>query len=264
MDPTVDPLSPENMMCLFTGPLTGTRAATGARYMIMTKSPLTGALTTSNSGRSLPHRDEARRLRRHHPQGTRDRAGVPLCDSRQGGAASRRPPLGQGHRGDHRPAVRGDRPEGPRGLHRARRGTARALRLGDEREAPGRGALRRGRGDGLEEPEGRGDQGRGQGGPPPRSCRLRRLQQGGDRYLQGRRRGHSGGHQPLRHHLRRGPRREDGRPAHQELPAGRSSNRGKAGSRRSSTRSTSSAEEPASAAPSGAPASARWRSRRGL
>jgi aldehyde:ferredoxin oxidoreductase len=54
MDPTVDPLSPENMMCLFTGPLTGTRAATGARYMIMTKSPLTGALTTSNSGGQFP------------------------------------------------------------------------------------------------------------------------------------------------------------------------------------------------------------------
>ena len=54
MDPTVDPLSPENIMCMFTGPLTGTRAATGARYMIMTKSPLTGALTTSNSGGHFP------------------------------------------------------------------------------------------------------------------------------------------------------------------------------------------------------------------
>jgi aldehyde:ferredoxin oxidoreductase len=54
MDPTVDALSPENMMCMFTGPLTGTRAATGARYMIMTKSPLTGALTTSNSGGHFP------------------------------------------------------------------------------------------------------------------------------------------------------------------------------------------------------------------
>jgi len=54
MDPTVDPLHPDNMMCLFTGPLTGTRAATGARYMIMTKSPLTGALTTSNSGGHFP------------------------------------------------------------------------------------------------------------------------------------------------------------------------------------------------------------------
>jgi aldehyde:ferredoxin oxidoreductase len=54
MDPTVDPLSAENVMCMFTGPLTGTRAATGARYMIMTKSPLTGALTTSNSGGHFP------------------------------------------------------------------------------------------------------------------------------------------------------------------------------------------------------------------
>src|SRR5665811_828243 len=54
LDPMVEPLSPENMVCMFTGPLTGTRAATGARYMIMTKSPLTGALTTSNSGGHFP------------------------------------------------------------------------------------------------------------------------------------------------------------------------------------------------------------------
>ena len=36
------------------GPLTGTRAPTGARYMITTKSPLTGAITCSNSGGHFP------------------------------------------------------------------------------------------------------------------------------------------------------------------------------------------------------------------
>ncbi len=54
LDPKADPLGPENMMVLATGPLTGTKAPTGARYMITTKSPLTGALTCSNSGGKFP------------------------------------------------------------------------------------------------------------------------------------------------------------------------------------------------------------------
>lgn len=41
-------------MIMATGPLTGTGAPTGARYMVMTKSPLTGALTCSNSGGFFP------------------------------------------------------------------------------------------------------------------------------------------------------------------------------------------------------------------
>jgi aldehyde:ferredoxin oxidoreductase len=54
MDPLVDPLSPENMLIFATGPLTATPAPTGNRYMVVTKSPLTGALTNSNSGGSFP------------------------------------------------------------------------------------------------------------------------------------------------------------------------------------------------------------------
>ncbi|GAB6145316.1 aldehyde ferredoxin oxidoreductase family protein [Desulfocicer niacini] len=54
MDPTCDPFSPENLMVMMTGPLTGTGAPTGARYMVMTKSPLTGAVTCSNSGGMMP------------------------------------------------------------------------------------------------------------------------------------------------------------------------------------------------------------------
>ncbi|MFW2366581.1 MAG: aldehyde ferredoxin oxidoreductase N-terminal domain-containing protein, partial [Desulforhopalus sp.] len=54
VDPTIDPLSPANIIVMATGPLTGTRTPTGARYMIMTKSPLTGAITCSNSGGSFP------------------------------------------------------------------------------------------------------------------------------------------------------------------------------------------------------------------
>lgn len=50
MDPGVDALSPENKLIMATGPLTGTNASCGARYMVVTKGPLTGAITTSNSG----------------------------------------------------------------------------------------------------------------------------------------------------------------------------------------------------------------------
>jgi len=53
-DPMVDPLSEENLMIFATGPLTGTKTPTGARYMVMTKSPLTGAITCSNSGGQFP------------------------------------------------------------------------------------------------------------------------------------------------------------------------------------------------------------------
>ena len=53
-DPKGHPFSPENPMIMATGPLTGTGAPTGARYMVMTKSPLTGAVTCSNSGGIFP------------------------------------------------------------------------------------------------------------------------------------------------------------------------------------------------------------------
>jgi aldehyde:ferredoxin oxidoreductase len=41
LDPACNPLSPENMLILATGPLTGTQAPTAARAMVTTKSPLT-------------------------------------------------------------------------------------------------------------------------------------------------------------------------------------------------------------------------------
>ncbi|MFT5527190.1 MAG: aldehyde:ferredoxin oxidoreductase, partial [Pirellulaceae bacterium] len=50
LDPTVDPLSPENKLIFATGPLTGTPVPCGARYMVVTKGALTNAITTSNSG----------------------------------------------------------------------------------------------------------------------------------------------------------------------------------------------------------------------
>lgn len=50
LDPTVDPLSPDNKLIFATGPLTGTPVPCGARYMVVTKGALTSAITTSNSG----------------------------------------------------------------------------------------------------------------------------------------------------------------------------------------------------------------------
>lgn len=50
VDPKVDPLSPENKIIFATGPLTGTMASTGARYSVVTKGALTGAIACSNSG----------------------------------------------------------------------------------------------------------------------------------------------------------------------------------------------------------------------
>jgi aldehyde:ferredoxin oxidoreductase len=54
MDPQADPLSAENILVMATGPLTSTPAPTGNRYMVVTKSPLTGALANSNSGGVFP------------------------------------------------------------------------------------------------------------------------------------------------------------------------------------------------------------------
>ncbi len=46
----VDPLGPENIFGLVTGPLTGSPAVGGARYQAMAKSPLTGGWGDANSG----------------------------------------------------------------------------------------------------------------------------------------------------------------------------------------------------------------------
>jgi len=50
VDPKVDPLSAENKIIWATGPLTGTMASTGGRYVVVTKGPLTGAIACSNAG----------------------------------------------------------------------------------------------------------------------------------------------------------------------------------------------------------------------
>lgn len=54
VNPRCDPLSPDNMLVMATGPLTGTATPTGSRYMVMTKGPLTDTITCSNSGGQFP------------------------------------------------------------------------------------------------------------------------------------------------------------------------------------------------------------------
>jgi aldehyde:ferredoxin oxidoreductase len=54
VNPTCDPFGPQNKIIMAAGPLTGTAAPTGARYVVTTKSPLTGAITCSNSGGYFP------------------------------------------------------------------------------------------------------------------------------------------------------------------------------------------------------------------
>jgi aldehyde:ferredoxin oxidoreductase len=54
ISPTVDPLGPENKLIFATGPLTGTYGAANGRYMVVTKSPLTGTIASSNSGGYFP------------------------------------------------------------------------------------------------------------------------------------------------------------------------------------------------------------------
>ncbi len=50
IDPVVDPLSPENVLILATGPLTGTLTPTSGRWCVVTKSPLTSLYLDSHVG----------------------------------------------------------------------------------------------------------------------------------------------------------------------------------------------------------------------
>jgi aldehyde:ferredoxin oxidoreductase len=53
MKPGADPLGPENILGLITGPLTGTPIPSGARYTAVAKSPVSGGWGDANSGGSF-------------------------------------------------------------------------------------------------------------------------------------------------------------------------------------------------------------------
>ncbi len=50
IDPLIDPLGPQNKLIFSTGPLTGTGAPAGGRFIVVTKSPLSGAIANSCCG----------------------------------------------------------------------------------------------------------------------------------------------------------------------------------------------------------------------
>ncbi|MHA1255493.1 MAG: aldehyde ferredoxin oxidoreductase N-terminal domain-containing protein [Promethearchaeota archaeon] len=50
MDKTTDPLSPENILMIMTGPLMGTFAPNTGRWVVCSKSPYTGIWGESNCG----------------------------------------------------------------------------------------------------------------------------------------------------------------------------------------------------------------------
>jgi aldehyde:ferredoxin oxidoreductase len=50
IDPGIEPLEPANKIIFATGPLTGSRAPASGRHMVVTKSPLSGTVASSNSG----------------------------------------------------------------------------------------------------------------------------------------------------------------------------------------------------------------------
>jgi len=50
IDPSIDALSPNNKLIFATGPLTGTGAPGGSRYMVVSKGPLTDAIAESSAG----------------------------------------------------------------------------------------------------------------------------------------------------------------------------------------------------------------------
>lgn len=48
--PEVEPFSAENILCIMTGPVTGSRSSMSGRLAVVTKSPLTGTVTDSHMG----------------------------------------------------------------------------------------------------------------------------------------------------------------------------------------------------------------------
>ena len=55
LKPGTDPLSPDNILIVLTGPLTGTGAPSSGRFCTVTKSPLTGTVSDSHSGGDYAH-----------------------------------------------------------------------------------------------------------------------------------------------------------------------------------------------------------------
>ena len=148
VDPTVDALAPENKLVFAAGPLTATPAPTGNRYMVVTKSPLTGALAHSNSGGDFPTWMKRTGFDLFIFEG---RAAGPVYVWVDEDRVEVRPAAhvwGEGRpRDDGRPSVRNGRGSASR-LHRSRGRESRPDGRDHERQESRRGAFGSRRGDG--------------------------------------------------------------------------------------------------------------------
>ncbi len=157
IDPACDALGPDNKLIMATGPLTGTMASTGGRYSVITKSPLTGCVACSNSGGFIGAELKNAGWDMIIFEGKAAQPVYLLRDQRQGRAAACGRDLGQLRLAHGRVAAQA--PPGPAAARRRGRPLRRGrlpLRGGGQRPAPGRRPLRRGHGDGLQEPQGGG------------------------------------------------------------------------------------------------------------
>ncbi len=140
IDPAVDPFSPANKLIFVTGPLTGTMAATGGRYSVITKGPLTGAIACSNSGGYFGAELKFAGWDMVIFEGASPEAGLPADHRRARRADRRRPPVGQdglGDRGADQEAHHQD-PQIRVAVDRARGREAGALRRASSTTCTGR------------------------------------------------------------------------------------------------------------------------------
>ena len=157
VDAQIDPFAPENKLLFVTGPLTGTMAATGGRYSVVTKGPLTGAIACSNSGGYFGAELKFAGWDMVIVEGAAPRPVYLLITDGHAELRGRRPPVGQdglGNRGAHQEGPPG--PADPRGRDRPRWRKPRALCRHRQRPAPGGREVGRWRGDGIQEPQGGG------------------------------------------------------------------------------------------------------------
>ena len=133
--------------------------------------------------------------------------------------------MGQDNSRDRGHPTGGDRPQGQSSLHRPRRRAIGQDRQHHERQTPGSSPLRRGRGDGQQEPQGCGGPGDAEGGPGRAGSDEESVQIGAGRGQPGReKRLVAAG---IRHRLRAHRDQRDRHPAHPQLSDRRVRRRGR-------------------------------------
>ena len=155
MKPGADPLGPDNIFGIGTGPLTLSGVYSTCRFSTMGKSPLTGYWGDANSGGDFANALKASGYdvvffegRAEHPVYLLIQDGkVELKDARRLWGKDSAVTEGLDPGGERQPEAEG-------GHHRPGRRAARPHRRGHERSGPGGGPVRPGGGHGLQEPEG--------------------------------------------------------------------------------------------------------------